>query len=102
MSIIRCDRPSNRHNFRKLNTDLFRSKLLMKDVHLNPKKSANEFATQLRDVVLAVLDESAPQKLITGRHVQHADSWLSREAGDARRMRRQLERRYRRTQSEQD
>ena len=50
-----------------------------------PKATTNEYAVQLRDDVIAVLDELAPLKCVTKRRSQHTKSWLSKDAVEARR-----------------
>lgn len=91
-----------RRNFKSLNISLFRSKLLASSIFMCPKTNTNDFTVQLRDDVMAILDELAPSKLVTKRQGSHSDSWLSKEAVNARCHRRSLERRYRRTKAEPD
>ena len=91
-----------RRNFKSLNISLFRSKLLASSIFMCPKTTTNDFMVQLRDDVMAILDKLAPSKLVTKRQDSHSDSWLSKEAVNARCHRRSLERRYRRTKAEPD
>ena len=88
--------------FQDIDINQFMSKLQTSSIWLRPKATTNEYAVQLRDDVTAVLDELAPLKHVTKRRSQHTNSWLSKIAIAARRNRRQLERRYRRTKSDQD
>ena len=91
-----------RRNFKSLNISLFHSKLLASSIFMCPKTTTNDFTVQLRDDVMAILDELAPSKLVTKRQGSHSDSWLSKEAVNARCHRRSLERRYRRTKAKPD
>jgi len=91
-----------RRNCREIDLQTFKRKLLQSGVCINPKSTANEFAIQLRDDVIKVLDEIAPLKKVTKRRGKRTADWLSTEAKDARRARRRLERRYRGTKTESD
>ena len=79
---------------------MFSAKLLSSSVHTTPVLNTNEFANQPRDDVVHILDNLAPMRRMTKRCGKPSNRWLCSEAGAARRNRRQLERRYRRTHSE--
>jgi thiamine phosphate synthase YjbQ (UPF0047 family) len=64
--------------------------------------TTNEYAVQLRDDLIAAMDKLAPLKQVTKRRSQYSNNWLSKDAIDARRNRRRLERRYRHTKLDQD
>ena len=91
-----------RRNYRDIDLHEFRRRLLESDVYVNPSSSTNEYARQLGDCIVAILDDIAPSKMITKRRGKPTAGWMSKEAADARRERRRLERRYRRTKTESD
>lgn len=76
-------------------------RLLASSVYENPKSNTNDFANQLIDDLVKVLDELVPMKKSTRRWGKQT-RWLSAEAIVSRRARRRLERHYRRTKSEAD
>ena len=83
-------------NIKAMDVTSFRSKLLASDVCNAPKSTTNDFADQLKDSVIGVLDQLAPSRRMTTRCGKPSNKWISSEAKAARRTRRQLERRYRR------
>jgi len=89
----------NDHN---MDLDEFRRRLLECEVCVNPSTSTNEYARQLDDCIVAILDYMAPSKMITKRRGKPIAGWMSKEAADVRRERRRLERRYCRTKTEFD
>jgi len=92
---------SLRRNFRHLDEDRFRRLILASSVYENPKSNTNDFANQIIDDLVKVLDELVPLKKST-RRCGKQTRWLSAEAIVSRRARRRLERCYRRTKSEAD
>ena len=60
------------------------------------------YACQMNDCIVAILDDLAPAKTVTKRRSKQTADWLSKEAAEARRVRRKLERRYRRTGTDAD
>ena len=92
---------SLRRNFRHLDEDRFRRLILASSVYEHPKSNTNDFANQIIDDLVKVLDELVPLKKST-RRCGKQTRWLSAEAIVSRRARRRLERRYRRTKSEAD
>ena len=67
-----------------------------------PLSTADEFAERLRSEVTRVLDDVAPLRCKRRRQPKPFTRWLSRDAVAAKRRRRKLERRWRRTQLESD
>ena len=64
--------------------------------------SADEFADQLEQSVVSVLDELAPLKICSKRCGRWSNRWLSESAVTAKRKRRRLERRWYRTRRQAD
>jgi hypothetical protein len=88
--------------FKDIDTTQFQNRIQASSIWWCPKTTTNEYAVQLRDDFIAVLDALAPLKCVTKRRSQHTNSWLSKAAIDARRNRRRLERRYRHTKAHAD
>jgi hypothetical protein len=88
--------------FKNIDISQFCSKIQASSIWLSAKETTNDYAVQLHDNVIAILDELAPLKSVTKRRSRHSNSWLSKDAIDARRNRRRLERRYRHTKSDSD
>ena len=80
----------------------FLSRLIASPVYSAPKTSTDEFAEQLRESVVGVLDQLAPSKKLMKRCGKPSNRWISFEAIAARHIRRQSERRYHRTRMEAD
>ena len=89
-------------NIKAMDMKAFRTKLLASSVYTAPMTSTNDYAEQLRQCVVGVLDQLAPSKKMTKRCGKPSNRWISSEAIAARCSRRQLERRYRRTKMEAD
>jgi len=70
---------SLRRNFRNLNKDLFRRRILISSVHENPKSNIIDFVNQLTDDLVKVLDELVPLKKSNWRRGKQT-RWLSAEA----------------------
>ena len=104
---VNCVRSQNcitysRRNYNWLDVDVFRRELLSCSASIQPKSTSNEFAVQLRDDVIVILDRLVPSKSVTKRRGKLTCGWLSKDAVKSRRARRRLERRYRRTRCEAD
>ena len=90
----------NSRHVKGINLNTFSAKLLSSSVHTTLALNTNEFANQLHDDVVHILDDLAPMRRMKKRCGKPLNRWLSSEAVAAQRNRRQLERRYRRTDSE--
>ena len=66
----------------------------------NPASKTDEYASQVQRVVTEVLDEVAPFKVKKKLFGQKRNLWLSKEAREAKKRRRRLERRWKRTGDE--
>src|SRR5258706_10615929 len=93
---------SLRRNFRRIESDKFRQLLMESSVYVTPKSDVDGYANQLNDDLIKILDELAPLKKITRRCGKQTRGWLSVDVIEARRSRRRLERRYRRSKCETD
>jgi len=94
-----------RYSFRDLRAvdpDDFAAMLEMTDVYRSPADDIDGFCNQIRSTVTADLDTLAPFKTRTQRRGKRNSRWLSDAAVDAKRTRRQLERRWKRTGAESD
>ena len=97
-----CRVTYSRRNYNSIDADVFRHELLASIAYVQPRPTTNEFAVQLRDDVVAILDKLAPLKSVTKRCGKQTCGWLSKEAVESRRNRRKLERRYRQTHRDAD
>ena len=89
---------SSYRDIKKLDMDLFRSELLVSPVFQSPAEAVDDYVDQIESSVLFVLDKLAPIK--TGRVKQkghNVKNWISTDALAAKRNRRKLERRWKRT-----
>ena len=93
---------TERRCFATFDVDEFKRKLNEASVLMQPNHQTNEFAVQIRDDVVGILDAMAPVKRVTRRLGKRTNGWLNHDAILARRQRRRLERRYRRTRLEAD
>ena len=93
---------TERRRFANFDVDEFKRKLSAASVFTQPKDQTNDFAAQIRDDVVGILDIMAPLKRTTRRSGKRTNGWLNHDAILARRSRRRLERRYRRTRSDAD
>jgi len=80
----------------------FRSKLLASPAYTAPVDDVDGFADQLDRSLTDVLDELAPLLTQTKRCGRRSSRWLSSSAVRAKRTRRRLERRWRRTGLDED
>jgi len=83
--------------WKRLDHDLFRTRLLSSSVYQSPAATANYFAEQLRSDTVSILNELVPFRKVARRISKLKNVWLSEEALKAKRMRRQLERRWKST-----
>ena len=90
----------NSRHVKGINLNTFSAKLLSSSVHTTPALNTNEFANQLQDDVIHILNDLISMRRMTKLCCKPSNRWLSSEAVAARRNRRQLEQRYRRTRSE--
>lgn len=80
----------------------FESRLRSSSLFSAPATTAEAFSQQLRDVVVATLDQVAPIKKHSRRPSKAITKWLSADALEAKRLRRRLEERWRKTRLETD
>ena len=105
----RLNQPINRQdtvthtyrNIKKVDMSTFRSDLTM-SLPPDSLTSVDEYVTTLHASMTDIIDRHAPLHTITRRAGQHEGLPLSQEARQAKRVRRQLERRYHRTGSVSD
>jgi len=89
-------------DFGAVDRDDFAAMLEMTDIYRCPADDVDGFCNQIRSTVTAVLDTLAPLKTRTKRRGKRNSRWLSDAGVDAKRTRRQLERRWKRTGAESD
>lgn len=82
------------------NMNCFRSIMLTSEEFTGPKFGVDDFAEQLQQRVIGVVDKLASLKRITKRCGKPTDKWLASVALLARRCGRQLKRRYRRSRTD--
>ena len=80
----------------------FESKLRRSSLFTSLADDAESFAEQIERVVTATLDEVAPIRTRQRRPPKAVTRWLSKEAVEAKRHRRRLERRWNETKSDTD
>jgi len=89
-------------NIKSVGETVFADLLRSKPVYSDPADDVDEFADQLEQSVVAVLDERAPLKTSSKRCGRKSNRWLSVTAVAAKCKRRQLERRWKRTRRDAD
>jgi hypothetical protein len=87
-------------NWKKLDLDKFRERLLSSSASVQPAATTEEFTSQLETDVTSILDELAPVCTSTKRRGKLESRWLSEEAVAAKQARRRLERKWKSTGSE--
>ena len=103
--IVRSERPKTRYTARNVKTidpSKFQEALESSELFTQPAATVDDFADQLKTVVMQVLDRMAPLHTGVRRPAKPATRWLSNEAIDAKRLRRRLERRWLTTKDEVD
>ena len=80
----------------------FESRLRRSSLYPSPADDAESFAQQIESVVTAMSDEVAPIRTRQRRPPKAVTRWLSKEAVEAKRHRRRLERRWNETKSDTD
>ena len=101
----RCPKPTvpySWRNLRRVNPDLFEEALRRSELFTCPADTTDEFVDQLVRVTTRELDKLAPLRYGHRRPPKPITKWLSVEAIAAKRERRRLERKWRRTMSEED
>ena len=89
-------------NIKGMDLNAFRSKLLSSSAYTAPKTKIDDYADQLRECVVGILNQLAPSKKMTKRCGRLSNRWISNEVVAARRSRRQLDRRYRQSRTDAD
>ena len=69
----------NSRQVKGINLNAFSSKLLSSSVHTTPALNTNEFANQLRDYVVHILDDLAPMRRMTSVAVNHRIGGLAQK-----------------------
>ena len=89
---------SSYRNIKKLDLDLFRSEILASPVFQSPAEAVDDYVDQIESSVSIVLDKLAPIKISQVKRTGHTvKNWISADALAAKRNRRKLERRWKRT-----
>src|SRR5271163_4291895 len=98
------DRPpilkSTFRNWKRLDLNKFKDKLCSSAVFMQPATTADAFASQLEESVTTILNELAPMCTSTKRRQKPDSRRLSAEAVSAKRTRRRLERKWKKTNDE--
>ena len=90
-------------NLRSITSTPFLSLLQNSQIFTNPPRGADDYAAQLDSDVLAALDAVAPVVIRTKRSSQRSSpAWMTKEAINAKRVTRQLERRFKKSGSAAD
>ena len=94
------------YKYRQLNSidfTVFQNNILLSSLFTSPAETAETFATHLRDFISSEFDKLAPLKTVTRKSGgKPINRFMSKEANEAKRMRRRLERRWKRTSDESD
>ena len=103
---IGCPKPQlqrfSYRDFRAVDPEVFATHLQMTDVYMNQADDVDKFYRQIESSVTSVLDALAPLRNRTKRRCKRSSRLLSAKAVTAKRTRRQLERRWKRTGAESD
>lgn len=89
-------------NYKRLNCDAFEREFIQSTIFTAPADNANDYAKQLCSVLTDILDRLVPIQTVKNNLKQHRLNWLSAEALQSRRLRRKLEKKYRRTALQAD
>ena len=89
-------------DLKKLNIPEFESAIRRSSLYTNPATTVDAFSAQLRDVITSELDRLCPVKTINRRAPNKNTKWLSEPAREAKRRRRRLEKKWKRTKLETD
>src|SRR5271163_1457623 len=84
-------------NWKKLDLDLFKQRVRSSSAFTHPEATAEGFSSQLENDITRILDELAPGCTSTKRREKPESRWLSKEAVEAKRARRRLERKWKST-----
>ena len=91
---------------KKLDRSLFVDRILATNIYCDPVAgnvdNVDEYANRLENTLIGVLDEFAPLKTRTKQRGNRAHRWLSDDAVHAKRVRRRLERRWKKTRCDED
>ena len=87
-------------DLKNMNFDSFRSMMMESTLFSNPETTTDSFAEQFRTVVGAVLDSVAPLQTKFKQRGPKSNRWLTPEAVKAKRHRRHLDKRWRRSGDE--
>ena len=90
-------------DLKRIDLHKFSDQIRRSKIYTSPPSDVNEFVNELQSTVTAALDEQAPLKAFTKRVRRKTCAvWMSEEAKKAKATARKSERRFRRTQSEDD
>ena len=87
-------------SWKRLDVKSFKEQIISSSIFQKPANTANSFADQLETDICKILDKLLPVHKITKRTGKSSNHWLSEEAVVAKQRRRQLERRWKRTNYE--
>ena len=105
---IRIHRPRGQtvrfqsRNWSRMDTAGLEDNVRRSSLFSSPAAAADEFSNQLADVVTTELNKLASIRYFTRRNSKPITKWLSKEAIEAKRERRRLEKIWKSTQSESD
>ena len=105
VSVVMPQRRAIQTEFRPIkNLDVaqFQQLLWQSSLFTSPASTVDDFTEQIESDVVATLDKFAPLRSRRRRPPKPITRWLSQEAIDAKRLRRQLERKWKRSGSESD
>ena len=88
---------STYRDWKRLDLDLFRQRVQSSTVTFNPAQSVEAFASQLERDITMILDELSPIRSSARRAGKPDSRWLSPEAVVAKKERRKMERRWKKT-----
>ena len=80
----------------KININVFKNDIAVSDLVLNPGKNSTDLHNQYHNTLTSLLDKHAPERTISCSS-KPSTPWISPQILEAKRKRRQLERRWRRT-----
>ena len=89
-------------NIKTVNPDILASLLSASAVYTSPSDDVNEFAAQIDQAIIDILDTLAPLKSRTIRSRRNTSKWLTAAAVTAKQKRRQLERKWKLRGTERD
>jgi len=87
---------------KNIDTKSFEQKLRESSLFKSPASTADKFAEQMKNIIVATLDDVAPVRRLVRRPPKAITKFLSEDAIEAKRTRRRLERRWLKSHEESD